>query len=57
MLSGPNLSKARRIIEALEKDITDRRGLKNEWWAIDEDIMAELKATWTAIIVKELEHD
>lgn len=42
------------IVEALVDDITDRRGLKHEWNAIDEDIQDEIKAKWVTIIKSKL---
>ena len=38
------------IVQALEADIADRRGLKSEWYMIDNEVMAELKAAWMRII-------
>lgn len=37
------------LFRTLEKDITDRRGLKSEWYSIDDDIMEELRANWEAM--------
>ena len=46
---------ANRIIERLDVDISDRRGLKWEWGKIDEEVMDnELKPTWRQIITEEL---
>ena len=36
-------NKIKEIVENIVLDITDRRGLKNEWYAIDEDIQEEIK--------------
>lgn len=43
-----------RIEAAIEKDFTDRRGLRQEWNEIDEDIQQEIRNTWKALIHKEL---
>ena len=46
-----NLNK--RAIEAVEKivkDLTDRRGLRQEWEAIDEEIQFEIKDVWAGFI-------
>jgi hypothetical protein len=37
-------------VEAIEHDIRDRRGLKNEWSAIDPSIRNDIKETWLEII-------
>lgn len=34
------------IVEILEKDILDRRGLKQEWRQIDPEILEELRQDW-----------
>ncbi len=38
------------IFEALSADISDRRGLKWEWSAIDPDVMEEIKIAWRKIV-------
>ncbi len=46
---------AKRIFERLEKDICDRKGLKHEWTAIDNDVMSEeLRPAWEKIISEEV---
>lgn len=42
---------AEKIVENIVSDLTDRRGLKQEWWMIDEDIQKEIKETWKEIIL------
>lgn len=37
-------------VDQLIADLTDRRGLRQEWEDIDEDIQAEIRETWRAII-------
>ena len=45
----------KRIFERLDKDIRDRRGLGNEWEAIDSDVMDdELRPAWEKIIAEEI---
>lgn len=34
------------FLAALVADITDRQGLKHEWNSIDDDVKAEIMATW-----------
>jgi geranylgeranyl pyrophosphate synthase len=43
---------ARLIVDDIVDDISDRRGLKSEWYAIDEDIQKEIKDTWKNIILQ-----
>lgn len=45
----------KNIIQDLENDILDRRGLKWEWHSIDPDIIEnEIKPAWAKIIEKHL---
>jgi hypothetical protein len=46
--------RARRAVEAIVRDLSDRRGLKHEWWQIDPDIRADIKRQWQAIIMEAL---
>lgn len=48
-------NKIKEIVENIVLDITDRRGLKDEWYAINEDIQEEIKQSWYDIIEKGLE--
>jgi trans-2-enoyl-CoA reductase len=43
-----------RIVDAIVRDFTDRRGLRQEWEQINEDIQAEIKATWKKIVKREM---
>ena len=38
------------FLAAIVADITDRRGLKHEWNAIDDDVQAEILATWDGLL-------
>lgn len=38
------------IVSDIIKDFTDRRGLRQEWEQIDEDIQNEIKQEWCKII-------
>lgn len=40
------------IVRIIERDFTDRRGLKQAWEAIDEEIRKEIAETW-ALRIKE----
>jgi len=45
----------RRIFERLDIDIRDRKGLKHEWGAIDDDVMnEELRPAWEKILTEEI---
>lgn len=44
-----------RIVAAIERDFTDRRGLRQEWEQIDDEIQEEIRATWRKLVRKELE--
>lgn len=47
---------ARRIFNKLSEDISDRRGLKQEWSAISPNVMKlEIRRTWEQIITEEVE--
>ena len=35
---------------ALCRDISDRRGLKNGWWLIDDDVKQDIRAAWSRIL-------
>ena len=48
------LPPAKRIVFNLISDLTDRRGLRQEWDQIDEDIQEEIIQTWIDIVEKEL---
>lgn len=47
---------AQEIVQAIEDDLTDRRGLRQAWEGIDDDIREEILAAWrekvTAILAR-----
>lgn len=43
------MSKAEIIIDAIIEDLTDRRGLRQAWEDIDEDIQQEIRNVWIEI--------
>lgn len=49
-----NIDKAEKIVAALIKDLSDRRGLRHEWEQIDDDIQEEIRNTWVAIVLSKL---
>lgn len=44
-----------RIVNAIIKDFTDRRGLRQVWEEIDEDVRLEIKTEWIKIVQEEIE--
>ena len=44
-----------KIIAEIEYDISDRRGLKQEWLQIDDDVKEEIRDAWRAIIERHIE--
>jgi hypothetical protein len=46
---------AKRILFEIVDDFTDRRGLRQEWETIDDDIKEEILGAWLEIIEKNLE--
>lgn len=50
-----NKDKAEQIVNAIKKDLTSRRGLRQEWEQIDPEIQEEITAEWVAIVRKELD--
>lgn len=46
------MTKAEIIVSAIVDDLCDRAGLGDEWYQIDDDIRAEIVATWKAIVEK-----
>lgn len=53
IMSNEQLSK--NIVERIMWDFTDRRGLRQEWDAIDKDTKKEIIKTWENIVLEELE--
>jgi hypothetical protein len=45
---------AQRIIERIEWDLSDRRGLKQEWRQIDPDTQDEVRDEWARLVRKEI---
>lgn len=43
-----------KIVFRIIRDFTDRRGLRQEWENIDDDIQEEIIETWINIVKKEL---
>jgi hypothetical protein len=45
---------AKRIVSRIVADLTDRRGLRQEWESIDADIQEAIMETWQDIAEQEL---
>jgi hypothetical protein len=52
ILDGAIPSKEEQIVFSILQDFTDRRGLKQEWNNIDEDIQEEIIKTWIKMTKK-----
>jgi hypothetical protein len=46
---------AEDIVDVILADLTDRRGLRQEWSNIDRGVQDEIRATWAALIQKALD--
>jgi len=46
-----------RIVNAIIDDLSDRKGLKNTWWNIDEDIKDEIHNKWRTIVVNKIQKE
>lgn len=42
---------AEKIVDKIIEDLTDRRGLRQEYEQIDDDIQKEIKDTWINIVI------
>ena len=49
-----NEEKARKAVDDIVSDLTDRSGLDGGWDSIDDDIQEEIKAEWVKIILRQL---
>jgi len=46
---------AQKIVMAIEKDLRDRRGLRQEFERIDKDIQDEIRSEWAKLVREEIE--
>lgn len=46
--------KIMEIVEDIYSDVTDRRGIKQEFWKCDNIVIGEIKQSWFDIIKKGL---
>lgn len=42
--------RALKIADQIIDDLTDRRGLKQEWWDIDDEIQESIRQQWADFI-------
>jgi hypothetical protein len=47
-----NQQTAKKIVEALITDLTDRKGLGNMWEEIDQDIQEEIMTKWVSLVLE-----
>jgi len=45
-------AEARRVVDELINDLTDRSGLRQEWDRIDKGTQDEIRQAWTEIILQ-----
>ncbi len=43
---------ARKAVQGILDDLTDRRGLRQEWEGFDDEIQDEILETWEKLIAK-----
>jgi hypothetical protein len=55
VLEGKCETIAKEIVFVLIEDFTDRRGLRQEWENIDDDIKEEMIQTWIDIVKAKLD--
>lgn len=53
----PTAELPEKIVDAILEDLTDRRGLRQEWEQIDDDIKDEIRETWIAAVRELLKTD
>ena len=49
-MSLPTNDYADNAVDAIVEDLNDRRGIKNEWRLIDDEIQDEIRSEWSLII-------
>ena len=48
---------SRKMVNKILEDLTDRRGLRQAWDEIDEEIQEEIRTSWTIIIDNVINED
>jgi len=51
-LEEQSMNWASKAVQQIENDLKGRRGLKNEWDSIDEDVRDEIRNTWTGVVIE-----
>ena len=54
MTPTKNERAAEKIVQAIYRDFTDRRGLRQAWDTIDDELQAEILAEWKRIVLSVL---
>jgi len=52
-----NKEHARAAVDMIIKDLCNRRGLRQEWECIDDDIVDEIKQVWVKCITDAFEEE
>lgn len=52
-MTTPTQAAASKAVAEIVKSISDRKGLRQVWDSIDDDVKAEIEAEWTRIICNE----
>jgi hypothetical protein len=47
-----NKKMAEGIVDAIIRDLSDRKGLGNEWEEIDDDIQKQIREEWITLVVE-----
>lgn len=50
-MSEIDRAQAKAIVKAIIADLTGRRGLRQEWDQIDDDVKREIRDTWIALVI------
>ena len=50
----PSITKSEEIIFDIIDDLTDRRGLRQEWEDIDDEVKEEIIKTWIDLVDKKI---
>ena len=48
---------AKRAVEGIIEDLSDRRGLRQMWESIDDETQAKIVAVWIAIVSKAIDEE
>ena len=54
MRSDEATATARMIVDDIISDLSDRRGLRQAWEGIDDDVLEQIRSAWIDLAVKAL---